>query len=625
MRTHSIRTALCLTILTAAVARLPAEEIDRHELGRSVKLTVLVDKVMQRHAGWVADEWMIRAAAEAGFNVYSPREGFDRLDEVGRVAQWCKESGIYHLPWMRGSLAAPKGPEADGKRLVWASGNQQPLYSPNSDEFWDWTYRYVLQYARIGARNRHLIGVFLDYENYAPGKEANLYSLSYDDLILGKFAASKGIRLPELPLGERKVWLESQGLHEAFSQFQIAHWRQRCRELREAVDRIEPTFQFCVYPAPGTPLMVEAIYPEWATQAAPLILADASVYGRGGNALSERAALEGNRRKLTERMKVPQAAGISFLYSGGIDPAVRGADPEFSGKNAVMISEVTDGYWIFYEGPTYTEQDHAEYWKWFTWANRAIAAGQFHVQHDPRQSPEGWLRDLLDERQEGIKLVPPPATGPAAKLPPVRLRRGNLLLLACRAGKAVEVILSDQPIAQYENSLEWDLRGPALARVDSGVIAHGETGRIAFTPESDGVHLLAVSAGNCAYSVVECNVPLGLYAGGWLHLIRGARRLYFRVPDGLREFSLAAKGAGQETVRVNVYDSHGQPVASAQTTLAEELVELAVPAAGRPAGVWSLELAKADEGALEDASIKLGSGLPPVLALVPEHAFAAGK
>ena len=33
--------------------------------------------------------------------------------------------------------------------------------------------------------------------------------------------------------------------------------------------------------------------------------------------------------------------------AGGIDPAVRGADPEFSGKNAVAISEVTDGYWIF--------------------------------------------------------------------------------------------------------------------------------------------------------------------------------------------------------------------------------------------------------------------------------------
>jgi hypothetical protein len=75
---------------------------------------------------------------------------------------------------------------------------------------------------------------------------------------------------------------------------------------------------------------------------------------------------------------------------------VRGADPEFSGKNAVMISEVTDGYWIFYEGPTYTKNDHAQYWKWFTWANAAISQGRFQLQHEPRQTPETWGLEGLE-------------------------------------------------------------------------------------------------------------------------------------------------------------------------------------------------------------------------------------
>ncbi|MEA1950339.1 MAG: hypothetical protein U9N87_03070, partial [Planctomycetota bacterium] len=257
-----------------------AKKIARADLGRSVKLTVLVDKVMQPQAGWVTEEWMIREAAAAGFNVFSPRVGYDRLDEVRRVAGWCKKYGIYHMPWMRGTLNAPDGSKADGKRVVWAGGNEQPLWSPNSDEFWRWTNRYIVEYAKISRENEHLMGVFLDYENYAPRKQGDLYDLSYDDIIMGKFARSKRIELPRLDFDKRKSWLEERGLHEAFSEFQIDHWRQRCRELRKAVDRFDPTFQFCIYPAPGSPFMVKATYPEWSTEKAPIILADASVYGR---------------------------------------------------------------------------------------------------------------------------------------------------------------------------------------------------------------------------------------------------------------------------------------------------------------------------------------------------------
>ena len=336
----------------------------RSQPGRSQKLRILVDKVLQPEAKWVTEEWMIRETAEAGFNVYSPRLGHDRLDEVRRVSAWCEKYGIYHMPWMRGSLSAPANESADGKRMLWEDGSEQPLWSPNSDEFWQWTTRYIVEYARMSVTDKHLMGVFLDYENYAPGRRWNLYSLSYDNLILGKFAKARGIELPELAHGARKTWLEKEDLHDAFAEFQINEWRRRCRELREAVDEHNPTFQFCIYPAPGTPFMVEATYPEWSTKEAPLILADASVYGRPSKMTPQADALQANLKKLQTGMEIPREAGIPFMYAGGIDPVVRGADPEFSGKNAVMISEVTDGYWIFYEGPKYKE-DHREYWKWF--------------------------------------------------------------------------------------------------------------------------------------------------------------------------------------------------------------------------------------------------------------------
>ncbi len=393
-------TAIVVIALVGGVCA--AQPLTRHDLGRTVKFRILVDKVMQPVAGWHTEEWMVRETAEAGFNVYSPRHAND-LDEVRQVTQWCEQYGILHLPWMRGTLSASlDDANADGKRMVWASGLEDELWSPNSDEFWAWTNGLITEYAKISAEMPALFGVFLDYENYALGP--NGYSLSYDDLIMGKFAQAQGIELPELELDERADWVAAQGLEEEFEAFQIAHWRERCRTLREAVDAIDPTFQFCIYPAPGTPFMVEATYPEWATEQAPLILADAITYGRSA-LLPHEEALEANRNALAERQQFAEDTGIPMFYTGGIDPAVKGADPEFSGRNAAMISEVTDGYWIFYEGPEYTTT-HQDYFRWFAAANAAIDAGDWEWAWQPRETPDTWgLDELVVENPERRQLV----------------------------------------------------------------------------------------------------------------------------------------------------------------------------------------------------------------------------
>jgi hypothetical protein len=41
----------------------------------------------------------------------------------------------------------------------------------------------------------------------------------------------------------------------------------------------------------------------------------------------------------------------------------------FSGKNAVMIDQVADGYWVFCEGPGY-DGEHEQYFAWFDGANQ---------------------------------------------------------------------------------------------------------------------------------------------------------------------------------------------------------------------------------------------------------------
>ena len=125
MNRLTILLAISVTYLTWSLS-LGAEPNKRAELGHSQKLRILVDKVMQPEAKWITEEWMIRETAEADFNVYSPRVGHDRLDEVRRVSAWCQKYGIYHMPWMRGSLSAPKDTSADGKRMLWENGSEQP-------------------------------------------------------------------------------------------------------------------------------------------------------------------------------------------------------------------------------------------------------------------------------------------------------------------------------------------------------------------------------------------------------------------------------------------------------------------------------------------------------------------
>lgn len=609
-----VQAAVLAAVLAFAAGCYAAKGPLRDDLGRTVKLRILVDKVMQPQAGWVTEEWMVKETADAGFNVYCPRKGYGDLRAVRDVTRWCRKYGIYHMPWMRGTLAAPSGPESDGKRLLWANGAEQPLWSPNSDELWDWMNRYIVEYAKLSTKNRYIIGVFLDFENYAPGgKMGNCYGLSYDDIIMAKFADAKGLKPPKLEPAERKKWLEDQGLHDEFARFQIDYWRKQCRRLRKAIDQFNPKFQFCIYPAPGTLFMTEAAYPEWATKEAPLILADATTYGRPQRYTPEATALEINRHKLQQNMRVPKRAGIPFVYVGGIDPVVQGADPEFCGKNAVMISQVADGYWVFYEGPTYTK-DHPDYFKWFTWANKAISQGRLDAWHEPRQAPEAWVAEALKPAgRAGI--------GRMQQFPPVYLRGTNMLIVAAKGGQPVHIELAYRQVGSYTADLNWYVKAMQGEDIASGTIPRGERGIAEFTAPTDGIYSVLVSAGSCACSVLGADVPLALYAGDGLSVIYGAKRLYFKVPRGLRQFTLSARTGGEETVRLSVYDPEGALAGTGQTTPKRHELKLTVSTGGHAGEVWSLSLTNADEGVLEDVKLTMGPELAPVLSLAPDNVF----
>jgi hypothetical protein len=95
------------------------------------------------------------------------------------------------------------------------------------------------------------------------------------------------------------------------------------------------------------------------------------------------------------------------------------------------------------------------------------------------------------------------------------------------------------------------------------------------------------------------------------------------VPEGKDSVTLRAQGQRGETVRVLVRDPAGEIVADGQTTPTLESVEMTVATEGR-SGTWSVELTRADEGALEDATLWLDPSLPRAVSLLASHVFGAG-
>lgn len=612
---------LCLFSVICAVAVLSvcaaAERPALKDLGRTVKMRILVDKVMQPTRGWKTEEWMIKEAADAGFNVFSPRIGAEDIAAVRQVTQWCRKYGMYHQPWMRGAQGAPADLTLSaGRRMVWANGSEQAIWSPNSDELWAWMAGYIVPYAQLSAQDDTLMAVFLDYENYWPGGMGNLYELSYDDVIMGKFAASKKLELPPLEFKDRKAWLEGQGLHDEFRDFQIAYWRQKCRELRQAVDQVNPKFMFNIYPAPGTMFMLEASYPEWATQAAPLILADPWTYGRPGRYTSHTLSLKGNQLTLERGIQQAREKSINRIYLGGIDPVVTGADPEFCGKNALMISGLSDGYWIFYEGPKY-ETTHPDYFKWFTWANRKMAAGDFAAAWQPRETEDPWGFPKI-----AVSGGPLLTRTTKREYPLVKLRGTDALLVSAHQASPITLNMQTFRIGRNEMPLVWTLKSPAWEDLATGEIGVEQTGAIAFSVPADGLYVLLLEAGGNAYAVLDSTAPLGLYADPNARFIFGAAKLYFKVPQGVTAFKLDSRGGGGvETVRVKVQDPQGGQVAVGQLTLQQNQMQIPVSAGGEDGKVWSLTIEKADEGVLEDNSLSLDAQLPQALSYFSDEVF----
>ena len=220
-----------------------------------------------------------------------------------------------------------------------------------------------------------------------------------------------------------------------------------------------------------------------------------------------------------------------------------------------------------------------------------------------------------------VKVVAAAVTGETVEYPTVKLRYAQSMLLVAAADHPIEVVLESQRLGTYESPLRWEIYDPDDTRVASGVIPHAKRGTIAFVRPQDGVYMLKASSGLNPYCVISSNVPLGILAEGGLPIIHGADRLYFRVPPGVRRFTVSFECEGPETACVGVVDPDGNLVDVGETSLQQTKGTIEVQVGVYAGQTWSLGVIEAAEGILEDSLIKLDPKLPPVFWLAPEHVF----
>ena len=513
------------------------------------------------------------------------------------------------------------------RRAVLADGRVEAYACPLEERFWqDYLLPGMLERARLAADPELQVdGLWIDFELYSTTTGQRYYTNAcYCDHCMAQFAAHKGIEIPDLEYAQRAPWLAEHGYADEYQPFLGTRVEELAREVREQVHAVDPDLLLGFYPTPSN-WSLEAVARAFSTERLPIVLWATDTYGGGGP-----DRVPDDWRERYEQM------GVNARYCAGM--LLRVYSAKNLAANICHASAECDGYWLFTTYTLWKPEDERsgdyylaagtaeEYWE-------AIALGNAELDRlaaDPAYESELeiGIEPIIyhplakpEARRRIAALAPPEITGETVEYPTVWLRGTNLALVATEAGQPVAIELEFGQVGPGADRVSWEVTDQEGTAVASGQGEAGANETVAFTPPHDGLYYLLMSAGGSKYAFAGANTPVGLYATR-LHTIGGAERLYFRVPENAEQISILGEGSsGHETIRVDLYDPEGAAVASAQSTEADTAAPIDLPVTAGAGAVWSLAITRADVGILEDNSVTLNEPLPPVLSLIPEHAF----
>ncbi len=221
--------------------------------------------------------------------------------------------------------------------------------------------------------------------------------------------------------------------------------------------------------------------------------------------------------------------------------------------------------------------------------------------------------------QVDFNTLKPVSSKTVEKARTLRLRQAFNLLIWADAGQEIKFKLEGRDTKRRMREIKLPLIAPDGKTTELGVMAPGETKEFSFTAETAGLYRLPMNIDlHMALFVPAPGVKWSVCGNsekGYVNMFKPANktRLYFAVPDGLREFKLEVTGYPGETVTAEILDAAGKVVDTRQDFDGPEVFELKRESTG--AEIWSIRLSDA----VEDVEVRLLTPLSPVFATHPDN------
>ncbi|MCC6422299.1 MAG: hypothetical protein IT447_02380 [Phycisphaerales bacterium] len=376
---------LFVTVMTCGMA-MGARAADH--VGQSVGAgaRLFVTKTYPGHGR--LSEKDFRQLADAGFTVVVNMW----LEDVPGYCMGASKAGLAAMTWNLGMADAEKDDQVD--RTVTYQGKTTRYTLPYSPAGWAKVTAQIAEQAKLSRTYTNFKGALLDFEIYDANSTEG-FCETYDDATFAAFFREMGKPVPNpLPQADqRRDYLNKQQVLALYIESQARRVGEQARNLRRAIDAINPSFQIGVY---GWGAFKETIMRNVATDRAPVLDLDATLYGRtiwsnafeGGYDADEPDAkgLKWSLVTAAEMSRDARHRGYPAVLLSGHYPQSPGPKDgtqfRFTVRQSFNSAAYADGYWIWTD---WTQpQPWADKQQWidammvyWTQANAALDAGDW--------------------------------------------------------------------------------------------------------------------------------------------------------------------------------------------------------------------------------------------------------
>lgn len=173
-----------------------------------------------------------------------------------------------------------------------------------------------------------------------------------------------------------------------------------------------------------------------------------------------------------------------------------------------------------------------------------------------------------------------------------RIRQRGTFAIYAEAGEPIEATIQNVRVSLYVDTLTWQLLGPQLTELAKGRIPVDKSATASQVARSTGTHYLKVSPDQGSADVTFSNRPVAELATKSEPLVLFTSQVtrYFFVPEGAREFQLAAQDGGpSETARFVITSPTGRVALEANGNFHGTPSPVAVQS-GESGKVWEIRV-----------------------------------